>query len=233
MSSFIGKYLVSVLFSIDVYLNVYKSTSKTAANLIGRWSAEGIWIRKGQLQLGDTGNYGSYKKADGSSVTANYPAEINDDGSAFFKYATMIQGCKVGCATIDAQGVLGNFGTTASMAGMRIGDGTFGISVPSHYDSRNSWGGIAFGYEAYDRTHWGNTSCILWDANETNGGYAQGGFFVVRGAPGDAENYTKQIYNGFMIVRNGSTKANFDETAYNCLKDAYEEATGHSYPGWP
>ena len=196
----------------NAFLQVYNGN-----NMIGRWGAEGIWINKGQLQLGTytSGSYGSYKNASGVSNAAHYPAIINDDGSAFFRYATMTQGCKVGCATIDAQGVLGNFGTTAQMAGMRIGDGTFGISVPSHYSS-SSWGGIAFGYEAYNKAGWGNTSCILWDANETNGGWSQGGFFVVRGAPNESRvNYTKQVYNAFMIVSGGSTAAIFDEEFYD------------------
>ena len=175
-------------------------------------------LTKGSITLGTSGNYGTYKKANGSNATATNPVIINDDGSAFFKYATLTQGCKVGAATINENGVLGNFGTSSSMAAMQIGDGTFGISVPSHYNPSGSWGGLVFGYEAYDKCHWGNTSCILWDAAEVNGDWSQGGFFVVRGDPGHGDNggnYSKQIYNAFMIVRGGETKAIFNEDFYN------------------
>lgn len=185
-------------------------------------------LTKGSITLGTSGNYGTYKKANGSNATATNPVVINDDGSAFFKYATLTQGCKVGAATINENGVLGNFGTSSSMAAMQIGDGTFGISVPSHYNPSGSWGGIAFGYEAYDKCHWGNTSCILWDAAEVSGDWSQGGFFVVRGDPGHGDNggnYSKQIYNAFMIVRGGETKAIFNEDFYkrviNMLDDYY------------
>lgn len=199
---------------------LFLKVSDANGNKIGHWGSNGIWINKGSVQLGTKAtSYGTYKKADGSSVTAQYPAIINDDGSAFFKYATLTQGCKVGAATINEKGVLGNFGTRDSMAAMQIGDGTFGISVPSHYNPTGSWGGITFGYESYEKCHWGNTSCILWDAAEMNGDYSQGGFFVVRGDPGngDSGNYSKQIYNAFMIVRGGSAQATFDEEFY---KDA-------------
>lgn len=217
----------------DVYLNVYKSTSKTSANLIGRWSAEGIWIRKGQLQLGDTGNYGSYKTANGTSTSAKYPAEINDDGSAFFKYATLINGSKIGSLDIDQYGTLTNWGN--NMAGLKIGlilngsirRSTFGIScmagdyISGHVNT-GSWNGISFGDEAYQRCHWGTSSFILHDGNEKNDdGWSQGGFFVVNGSPnqGDTGNYSKQVFNGFVIVRGGRTRATFDEAFYELVND--------------
>lgn len=204
-----------------LFLKVYNGSTE-----IGHWGSDGIWINKGSVQLGTKAtSYGTYKKANGTSATAQYPAIINDDGSAFFKYATLTQGCKVGAATINENGVIGNFGTRSSMAAMQIGDGTFGISVPSHYNPSSSWGGLTFGYESYEKCHWGNTSCILWDAAEMNGDYSQGGFFVVRGDPGsgDSGNYTKQIYNAFMIVSGGSTKAIFDEEFYNKVMTLWDE----------
>lgn len=205
---------------------LFLKVSDANGTKIGHWGSDGIWINKGSVQLGTKAtSYGTYKKANGTSATAQYPAIINDDGSAFFKYATLTQGCKVGAATINDKGVLGNFGTRDSMSGMQIGDGTFGISVPSHYNPTGSWGGLTFGYESYEKCHWGNTSCILWDAGEENDGWAQGGFFVVRGDPGsgDSGNYTKQTFNAFMIVSGGSTKAIFDEEFYNKVMTLWDE----------
>lgn len=196
-------------------------------NEIGRWSSEGIYVRSGTIWLGEKlENAITYKNAKGGSPKGWYPLILNDDGSALFKYATLTEGCKVGAATINKDGVLGNFGTSASMAGMKIGDGTFGISVPSRYNPTGSWGGIAFGYEAYEKCGWGNTSCILWDAAEESGSYAQGGFFVVRGDPGHGDNegnYSKQTYNTFQIVRGGSSVANFNEDFYNKVMILWDE----------
>ena len=209
------------------FLEVYNGSTK-----IGNWDSSGIWINKGSIQLGtySSAGYGNYKTASGALVSAKYPAIINDDGSAFFRYATLTQGCKVGAATIDAYGVLGNFGTASNMAGMRIGDGTFGISSDKASGNSGSWGGICFGAEAYDKRGWGNMSCILFDGAETHDGYEQGGFFVVHGSPNErGSNYTKQTYNTFTIVREGSGAATFDEEFFNRVKYMWENDLGHTW----
>lgn len=206
--------------SLKAFLQTYDANG----NLIGRWGTEGIWIGKGSIRLGSKGSAVSYKNASGSYQTGYYPVEINNDGSALFRYATITTGSTIGKSTIDANGVIGNFGTVSTMAGMRIGDGTFGISSDKASGNSGSWGGLCFGAEAYDKRGFGNMSCILFDGSEESAGYQQGGFFVIHGSPNErGSNYTKQTFNTFTIVRNGSGVATFDEDFYNKVITLWNE----------
>ena len=198
--------------NVAAFLKVYSSNTE-----IGHWGSNGIWIGKGSITLGSKASSATkYKNASGTDINGYYPVEINNDGSALFKYATITTGSTIGKSKIDANGVIGNYGTTASMAGMKIGDGTFGISAPNRFDN-SKWCGISFGYESRTRYGLGNSSLVISDGLEMDGDWSQGGFFVVHAAPnqGLTGTYTKQLYDGFYVASTSSTKAWFNVEHYN------------------
>lgn len=199
----------------DGFLSLTKGSidlgTKTTQTINGKTGSFGVFhvddtgflsLTKGSITLGAKSN----TKYNSNSY---YPFEVTNSGELH-----AISG-NIGNLSINNDGTLGNFGSGSDMNAVKIGKGTFGISTKNA--SGSGWGGLCYGSEAYDKTHWGNNSCILFDGSEDKGGWSQGGFFVVRGDPGsgDSGNYTKQVYQSFMIVRGGETKAIFNEDFYN------------------
>ena len=158
----------------QVYTQGYDANSGTA--ILSLIYAVGIncdWIHAGTLTLGGDGNENglcSVLDAQGAETV-----RLDENG------LKAVAGSIDGTLTIGADGYLGS--TAGNMKGLKIGNGTLGVSV----DRGSSWAGLCFGEEAASRTGWSKGCCVLW-----NGGDSGAGFHVISGAPssGNSGNFS-------------------------------------------
>ena len=128
---------------------------------------------------------------------------VSSSGNAYIRgRITASSGSITGVLTMGANGYIGQ--SSGDMKGLRIGNGSLGISASR---GSKSWTGLAFGEEASEKTGWSNACCVLW-----NGGDSGGGFHVISGAPseGNTGNFSAVKQSSFELWANESRAYTYD-----------------------